>query len=467
MTPAASGWPRRRGLANAAGLALADIAALAVAAALAAFASGLLSPWLTGAEFTLLKSGECLATFGPRAALAAAALAWLNGRGHYRARVPAWPEARDIATACMFCALAEAFVLYGAKEHVSRLWVAQSWILAMPLMVLLRGCAKRVLLRAGLRQQRVVVFGCGQPSDEVVEALGAEPLLGYEVAAVIGGSPSAREAVAAARRHAADLAVVVLGSFGDPGLLRALSRAGIPCAAAPAVGGMSMMGMDSHLFVGREVLLLVERNNLSNPAARLAKRLFDIAASAAALAALWPALAVLAAVVRTDGGPAFFGHQRIGQGGRRFKCLKFRTMVPDAGAVLERHLAASADARAEWAADRKLRCDPRITRLGRILRTSALDELPQLLNVLRGDMSLVGPRPVVEDEMAMYGDEADAYVQVRPGLTGLWQVSGRNDIPYPRRVAIDGWYVRNWSLWTDIAIIAMTIPALIRRRGAY
>jgi undecaprenyl-phosphate galactose phosphotransferase len=165
--------------------------------------------------------------------------------------------------------------------------------------------------------------------------------------------------------------------------------------------------------------------------------------------------------------PVFYRHERIGKGGRRFECLKFRTMVPDAGRVLDDYLAAHPEAEAAWRRDHKLRHDPRITRIGAWLRRTSLDELPQLINVMRGEMSLVGPRPVVAEELARYGDNIVYYVESTPGLTGLWQVSGRNDLDYRRRVHLDCWYVKNWSLWCDLVILFKTPRAVLRGNGAY
>ena len=177
-------------------------------------------------------------------------------------------------------------------------------------------------------------------------------------------------------------------------------------------------------------------------------------------------LAVAVAVFVQDGGPVIFAHQRVGRNGRPFACLKFRSMAIDAQARLQHLLAVDAEARAEWARDHKLRNDPRITRLGDFLRRSSLDELPQLFNVLRGEMSLVGPRPIVEAEASRYGRRIVHYCSVRPGITGLWQVSGRNNTSYRRRVAIDVVYSRRKSLNLDIRILLMTIPAVLLRRGS-
>jgi undecaprenyl-phosphate galactose phosphotransferase len=200
---------------------------------------------------------------------------------------------------------------------------------------------------------------------------------------------------------------------------------------------------------------------------RSCKLAIDCVGSAAALIILAPLLLLIAMLVKLDGGPVLFGHTRIGRGGRSFKCLKFRSMVPDSQTVLARVLRDDPAAAAEWAQSFKLRRDPRVTRIGRVLRASSLDELPQLLNIIRLDMSLVGPRPIVAAEAARYGRDIVHYEAVRPGLTGLWQISGRSDTSYEERVRLDTEYVRAWSIWRDITIIVRTVPAVLRSRGAY
>jgi lipopolysaccharide/colanic/teichoic acid biosynthesis glycosyltransferase len=178
-------------------------------------------------------------------------------------------------------------------------------------------------------------------------------------------------------------------------------------------------------------------------------------------------IAVAMSVFAQDGGPILFAHRRIGRGGRHFLCLKFRTMAVDAERRLADLLAADPDARAEWERDHKLRDDPRVTGLGAFLRRSSLDELPQLFNVLRGEMSLVGPRPIVDAEVAKYGHRFGHYCAVKPGITGLWQVSGRNDTSYRTRIALDCVYARERSLLLDSYIILSTVPAVLSRRGSY
>jgi lipopolysaccharide/colanic/teichoic acid biosynthesis glycosyltransferase len=178
-------------------------------------------------------------------------------------------------------------------------------------------------------------------------------------------------------------------------------------------------------------------------------------------------LVVALAVYVQDGGPILFAHRRIGLDGRYFYCLKFRSMAVDAERRLADLLASDPAARAEWEKDHKLRNDPRVTKLGLFLRKTSLDELPQLFNVLKGEMSLVGPRPIVEAEVAKYGRRFRQYCAVKPGITGLWQVSGRNDTSYRTRVALDCVYARRRNVGLDAYIIACTVPAVLARRGSY
>lgn len=193
------------------------------------------------------------------------------------------------------------------------------------------------------------------------------------------------------------------------------------------------------------------------------KRLADIVIASGALMAALPIMIIVAALIRwTMGGPVVYAHERVGFQGRRFRCYKFRSMVTDADEALRLHLASNPEAAEQWAKDQKLKHDPRITFLGRLLRKSSLDELPQLFNILKGEMSCVGPRPIVADELGRYGSSACEYLATRPGLTGLWQVTGRSSVDYARRVALDSQYVRNWSFRNDLVILALTAFAVIR-----
>jgi len=197
------------------------------------------------------------------------------------------------------------------------------------------------------------------------------------------------------------------------------------------------------------------------------KRALDIVLSLGLLVALAPVmLAILALMKLSDPGPVLFGHKRIGLGGRYFLCWKFRSMATNSAELLQDLLQTDPAARAEWEATRKLRSDPRVTPLGRFLRQTSLDELPQLLNVLRGDMSLVGPRPIVDEEVHRYRHRFSAYKRARPGLTGMWQVNGRSDTSYAARVKFDTYYVLHHSTLLDLKILMRTVRVVLQREGS-
>lgn len=200
---------------------------------------------------------------------------------------------------------------------------------------------------------------------------------------------------------------------------------------------------------------------------RVFKRTFDVFFAILLLIMLSPLFAFLAIKISRDGGPSFYGHTRIGMNGRKFKCYKFRSMIMNSQEVLAHLLATDPHAKAEWDKEFKLKNDPRITRLGHFIRKTSIDELPQLWNVLKGDMSFVGPRPVTEDELDRYRQYVKYYLAVRPGITGLWQVSGRNDVSYNERIRLDTRYIIGWSLLQDFIILFKTISVVFFRKGAY
>ncbi|MBB4857386.1 exopolysaccharide production protein ExoY [Novosphingobium chloroacetimidivorans] len=197
-------------------------------------------------------------------------------------------------------------------------------------------------------------------------------------------------------------------------------------------------------------------------------RAIDITIAVSAVMVLLPLLLLIFVGLKlTSPGPVLFAHRRIGKGGQAFPCYKFRSMVVNSAEVLEQHLAENPQARAEWQRDQKLRNDPRVTPIGRLLRRTSLDEVPQIFNVLRGEMSMVGPRPIVEGEMIRYRQYIVDYMSVKPGITGLWQISGRNNTTYRRRVALDTAYARSRTVALDLAILARTVPAVLTGSGCY
>lgn len=234
----------------------------------------------------------------------------------------------------------------------------------------------------------------------------------------------------------------------------------------PNLFGMRSLSVTAKDICG--VLTLKLDQPLDRLLPRMCKRAFDLLLASSTLLALSPVLLTLCLAVKLGSpGPVFYGHRRIGRNRKTFRVWKFRSMRMDGDALLHRHLEHNPALRAEWDREHKLRKDPRTTGVGRLLRKSSLDELPQLWNVLRGEMSLVGPRPIVDAEILKYGDCFEQYKRVRPGVTGLWQVSGRNNTTYAQRTRIDNYYVRNWSLSLDAYILLRTIKTILLSEGAY
>lgn len=206
----------------------------------------------------------------------------------------------------------------------------------------------------------------------------------------------------------------------------------------------------------------IARSDLSAPIGFLPKRIIDITLALSGIILLAPLLVICYLLtITTSSGPALFRHRRVGFNNKPFDCLKFRTMLVDAPERLHHLLESDPTAAREWAETRKLRRDPRITSIGAILRKSSLDELPQLFNVLKGDMSIVGPRPITDEELGLYTASVGAYLACRPGITGLWQVSGRSTTTYDKRVACDAFYAQNWSIALDVKILIVTFPSLL------
>ena len=236
----------------------------------------------------------------------------------------------------------------------------------------------------------------------------------------------------------------------------------------PDLLGTQMMGAEVNVFFTEAMLMLKIKNQLARRRNRVIKRAFDLLFTICGGLCILPFLLVIAVMVAVDNkGNVIFVHRRIGRDGKEFKCYKFQTMIPNAQEALEKYLAENPAARKEWEESFKLTDDPRVTKLGNILRKTSLDEMPQLWNVIRGDMSLVGPRPIVAKEIERYGEYFREYAMVTPGITGMWQASGRSDTTYEERVEMDTWYVRNWSVWIDLMYLFKTVKIVFTGKGAY
>jgi Undecaprenyl-phosphate galactose phosphotransferase WbaP len=408
-------------------------------------------------------------------AIAMGVILWFQHTGHYRLRMPFWMEARSIIITMSFAMMMDGFLQFTSKQDFSRLCLIAGWLIAGVVIILARYALRSYYRRTGKWKVATLVVGEGMTAQDTLSAMRSEPGLGYEVVAQIKDLPSAfmqagRSWENLCREYEADYVIIALdgkdlANSHQP--IAQLMREEVPFSVSAPLHHLPVLGMMPQYFLNHDVMLFARSSGLEQPIPRFLKRTVDILLSGCALIALSPVMVIVALMVKRDGGPAFFGHSRIGRNGRKFRCLKFRSMVMNGDAVLARVLAENPEAKAEWDETQKLKNDPRVTWIGNILRSTSLDELPQLFNVLMGEMSLVGPRPIVTAEVQKYESDIAHYYRVRPGITGLWQVSGRSDVTYAQRVQMDCWYVRNWSLWHDIAIICKTFPALLKRSGAY
>ncbi|MGI1276096.1 undecaprenyl-phosphate galactose phosphotransferase WbaP [Klebsiella quasipneumoniae subsp. similipneumoniae] len=412
-------------------------------------------------------------------------VAWYSVRlRHYFYRKTFWFELKEILRTLAIFAVIEIAVMAFTTWSFSRyLWV-MSWLLIFILVPLFRMVTKKILNMTGLWMRDTWIIGNGNNAYEAYKAITSERNLGLKIVGFVEVSkPMVTEKynfdVPIIRADADWLndidkksqfivAVETTESEERNMWLRNLMIKGYRYVSViPTLRGMPLDSTDMSFIFSHEVMIFHVQQNLAKWSSRLSKRLFDIFGALSIIIVLSPLLIYISRKVKKDGGPSIYGHERIGKGGKPFKCLKFRSMVINSKEVLEHLLNSDAAAKEEWDKTFKLKNDPRITKIGHFLRKTSLDELPQLFNVLKGEMSLVGPRPIITAELERYNDEVDYYLLSKPGMTGLWQVSGRSDVDYETRVYLDAWYVKNWSMWNDIAILFKTVGVVLKKDGAY
>jgi undecaprenyl-phosphate galactose phosphotransferase len=405
--------------------------------------------------------------------LFAALIVYLASQGRYGDRIMFWNEMRLLVCASG-CAIGVEVALGLLAGDVLARGPMFAGLLVFPAVATaFNRLAKHILHRTGVWELPIVVVGDGPNAAEAEASLTSDRLSGYRFvgrvdSATVLSVPGLKRLWPVLHRHGASHLLVALDGEGDQQrrVIECALREQVPFVLVPQPNALPAFAFAATSRFGHDAILMSYRHGLSRPGSRIIKAAIDIAVAALMLVLASPLFLILAVVSRLDGGPVLFAHRRVGAGGRPFWCLKFRTMVVDADHVLDEALARNPALAAEWAATRKLVDDPRVTRIGRFLRKTSLDELPQLINVLRLEMSMVGPRPIVESEVPLYGDAIAQYHATRPGITGLWQVSGRSDTSYAKRVQLDVWYVNNWTVWNDIAVLLKTFPVVLNRRGA-
>jgi undecaprenyl-phosphate galactose phosphotransferase len=320
------------------------------------------------------------------------------------------------------------------------------------LIPLFKNLTKKTLFKKGLWRQKAKILG---EDDFLSEEIFNNPYLGYEKA-----------------DQKAKTIFINSSKLSENELKTAIDkeiRSHHEVIFIPLINDYNMAQSHIYELSNTRTNLVVFKNRLKSKYRLVIKEIFNYMLAIILLPILLPVIGILALMIKKESpGPVFFAHNRIGKNGKIIPTLKFRSMYSDAQERLEKLLAEDEEIRKEWETNFKLKDDPRVTKIGAILRKTSLDELPQIFNVLRGEMSFVGPRPVIQKELDLYyKEDAQYYFMVKPGITGLWQVSGRSDTDYDFRVETDKWYVRNWSLWLDIVILFKTVKVVLFREGAY
>ena len=413
-------------------------------------------------------------------------LCFLHSSNTHIRSMPFWKMAQSVFWAVLYALLTITMLMYFGKvsEVVSRLFVALTGIFGFAFILTARYGFKHYVNQRGFFQIPVLFIGAGKTAELVLHSFSKDSSFGYKVIGFLDDHPISDSLM---REYP------LLGKLGDAE--RIVQQTGVKSVIITAPGlppekqvalvnriqphvknvsfvpdliGTPVGSLEVESLMDEKLMLLKVRNNLARWHNRAMKRLFDLVVSICGLPFVLLAAVVLGLLIYIDSpGPIVFAHRRVGQHGRVFPCYKFRTMVPDAERVLQQYLLTHPEAEQEWQQDFKLKNDPRVTRVGAFLRRTSLDELPQVLNVIKGEMSLVGPRPIVRAEIEKYGEYINDFYLVPPGITGMWQVSGRSDTTYDERVAMDSWYVRNWSVWIDMMYLLKTFKAVLAEKGAY
>jgi Undecaprenyl-phosphate galactose phosphotransferase WbaP len=386
-----------------------------------------------------------------------------------------------VCISAVFLLMASSTFLWHNAQSYSRSVFLVSWAVGAPLVLLTRYVVRRVLSKQPWWGIPAVVLGSGPIGQRVVRKL-QDGMLGMRVTGVLTDDPTSswsdelpplvghlNSANLYGTAGAAQYCIVALPQKSNPELRHVIQdycQGFRHVLLVPDMPGLCSLGISACELGGEVGFELPQR--LFHSSASIFKRSIDITFAVLALLLVSPLFVLTAIAVKlTSRGPIFYGQTRLGKDGEVFSALKFRTMIKGADAVLADYLSKYPEYLLEWKRDHKLKKDPRVTKVGKWLRQLSLDELPQLINIITGHMSLVGPRPIVKAEIEKYGRGYELYSRVRPGLTGLWQVSGRNNTSYEERVAFDEYYVRNWSIWLDAYILICTIRVVLTAEGAY
>ena len=397
-----------------------------------------------------------------------------------------WRIIAGIFKACVYAIFNCVILLYiiHIAEFISRLYMGFLGIFAFLFIVLFRYIIKKLLDALQVLKEPVLLMGSGKNAALILDHIKNDIGLNYQFIGYLKGQKcnneiakqlpclgTFAEAASVIQKTGVRKVLVVAPELAQSqmeDIIYKLQPLVSSIGFIPDMGTMPLSTMDVESLVDGHVVLFQMRNNLINRGNRILKFAFDWCLTLIGTICISPFFVIIAIWIYFDSpGPVIFKHRRVGKDGKEFDCYKFRSMCVDADRILKELLEKNPEARKEWEKDFKLKEDPRITKSGAFLRKTSLDELPQIFNVLKGEMSLVGPRPIIRAEVPRYGKYISDYYMVRPGITGLWQTSGRNDIDYNERIQMDTWYVRNWNIWFDIVLLWRTFKVVLAGKGAY
>lgn len=404
----------------------------------------------------------------------------------YTKRYTFWAELKVLIKSATLSSILIMILIFVTKTQLrfSRTIVVLAWLLSLFLFPLFRYITKILLVKANIWKKKLIILGVHQTSLLILKSIIENKTMGYEILGfldddplkqgktfsgvkVLGRTSALRDIAAAYRSKDIMIATPHLSRKQLKSLLSECEQISESMWVIPRSGDFVTEGVEIEVI--GDVLTLYIKKNLEKPWNIVIKNTFDAVLTLIMIPVFLPIFVVIAAAIKLDSkGPVLFVQKRFGRGRKAFNLYKFRSMYVNCDDKLDEYLKSNSEARAQWETYRKLKThDPRITRVGRIIRRYSLDELPQLFNVILGQMSLVGPRPYLEHELEGNEGFRNILARTKPGITGLWQVSGRSELPFRKRVSLDEYYIRNWSLWLDFVILLKTFKVFLSRKGAY
>lgn len=404
--------------------------------------------------------------------------------GGHKRLIPFWEVIKNIFCADFYSVISIIFILYLTNNINSMVIVVPFFFVSFILICFMHQIIISICNKLKICRLPVIFIGAGTTTEKIIKFFNDNSCFGINVIAIVDknirseylkknfriliGLNKAKEYI---QNNNIKTVIISSPKMDKYKLIDVISDVQLVVRNilfVPNLNGTPVANLDIKRLYTSNVMLLDVKNNLSKRRNKILKYIFDMTLTIVGTICISPILLIIALWIYIDSpGPVIFKHMRVGKDGKEFPCYKFRSMCVDAKAKLEELLKNDPVARAEWEKDFKLKHDPRITKSGAFLRKTSLDELPQIFNVLKGEMSLVGPRPIIREEMKRYKNHINDYLMVKPGIAGMWQCSGRSDIEYDERVNMDSWYVRNWSIWLDIMILWKTLQAVFAKKGAY